>query len=475
MNREERGPSVPLTVIVLAAGQGKRMNSALPKVLQPLAGKPMLAHALDAARALEPARIHVVHGHGAEQVRAAFPDPDLEWCLQSQQLGTGHAVLQALPRVPDDHQVLILCGDVPLVSPRTLTRLVTGADRGVALLTAELADPRGYGRVVRDEHGEVVRVVEEKDASDDERRINEVNTGLLATSAAHLRRWLGRLTNDNAQGEYYLTDIVAFAVSEGVGVEGVLVDDADEVLGINDRAQLALAERTLQRRRAAALMAAGVTLADPERIDVRGELIVGRDVFIDVGAVFEGRVELGDGVRVGPYAVIRDSRLGPGCVVHPHCVMQDVVAGPNCEIGPFARLRPGVELAERVKVGNFVEMKKAVIGEGSKVNHLTYVGDATVGRRVNVGAGTITCNYDGANKHRTVIGDGAFIGSGVMLVAPVEVGPDATIGAGSTITKNAPAGQLTVARSRQTTVEGWQRPRKQPKGGEGGPPDTGGH
>jgi bifunctional UDP-N-acetylglucosamine pyrophosphorylase/glucosamine-1-phosphate N-acetyltransferase len=459
--RSPRFDFVPVSVVILAAGQGKRMNSALPKVLQPLAGRPMLAHVLASARALDPAAIHVVYGHGGDTVKAAFPDADVSWVLQEKQLGTGHAVGKALPSIPDGHQVLVLLGDVPLVSKRTLQRLVKDSAAGeLALLTAVVDDPSGYGRVIRDEHGMVSRIVEEKDASDDERRVNEINTGLIAFQAGLLRRYLARLDNDNAQGEYYLTDVIALAAADGTKILGTVIQSTTEVLGINDRVQLALAERTLQREIARDLMTQGVTLADPERLDVRGTLTVGRDVFIDVGAVLEGNVVLGDRVRIGPHAVIADSKLGDDCVVHPHCVLKDVVAGPSCEIGPFARLRPGVELASKVKVGNFVEIKKSQIADGSKVNHLTYIGDTTIGRDVNVGAGTITCNYDGANKHRTVIGDRAFIGSGVMLVAPVGVGADATIGAGSTLTKDAPQGELTLERSKQVTVPGWQRPKK---------------
>jgi bifunctional UDP-N-acetylglucosamine pyrophosphorylase / glucosamine-1-phosphate N-acetyltransferase len=456
---------VPVTVVVLAAGQGKRMHSALPKVLQPLAGRPLLAHVLAAARELEPAAIHIVYGHGGDEVKAAFADQtDLQWTLQSEQLGTGHAVMQAIPSIPDDHQVLVLLGDVPLVRTRTLQRLVNDSAEGeLALLTAVADDPTGYGRVIRDVLGEVARIVEEKDATDDERRVNEVNTGVLAFNAAELRRCLASLDNDNAQGEYYLTDVIAMSAQRGIKVHGIVVDSPTEVLGINDRAQLALAERTLQRQIAQDLMTRGVAFADPERVDVRGTLTCGRDVFIDVGAVFEGDVELGDNVRIAAYAVIADSKLGAGTVVHPHSVLERIVAGENCEIGPFARLRPGAALASKVKVGNFVEIKKSTVADGSKINHLSYIGDTTIGAGVNVGAGTITCNYDGANKHRTTIGDRAFIGSGVMLVAPVSVGDDATIGAGSTITKEAPAGELTIERSKQVTVPGWQRPKKKPK------------
>jgi bifunctional UDP-N-acetylglucosamine pyrophosphorylase/glucosamine-1-phosphate N-acetyltransferase len=440
------------------------MHSALPKVLQPLAGRPLLAHVLDAARALEPAAIRVVYGHGGERVKAAFGDQDLEWVLQSEQLGTGHAVSQALPGIPEDHQVLVLCGDVPLVRTRTLERLVADASDGaLALLTAVVDDPTGYGRVLRDEHGDVARIVEHKDATEHERRINEVNTGLLTFAAGPLRRYLAELDNDNAQREYYLTDVIGRAVGAGTKVRGSIVGDATEVLGINDRRQLATAERSMQRRIASDLMTRGVTLADPERLDVRGEIDVGTDVFIDVGVVLEGKVTLGDRVRIGPNAVIADSRLAEDCVVHPQTVMRGVVAGPGCELGPFARLRPGAVLDTHVKIGNFVEVKNSRVAAGSKINHLSYVGDASVGADVNVGAGTVTCNYDGANKHRTTIGDRVFIGSGSMLVAPVEIGEGATIGAGSTITKDAAPGELTVARARQVTVPGWQRPKKKPK------------
>jgi bifunctional UDP-N-acetylglucosamine pyrophosphorylase/glucosamine-1-phosphate N-acetyltransferase len=456
---------VPVSVVVLAAGQGKRMHSALPKVLQPLAGRPLLEHVLRTARQLAPAGLHVVYGHGGDQVRAAFAaDTDLQWAHQAEQLGTGHAVMQAMPAIPDDHTVLVLCGDVPLVTRAAIERLVAdAADGELALLTARVEDPTGYGRILRNSRGDVARIVEEKDASDTQRRVNEINTGLIAFNAGALRRALNKLTNDNAQGEYYLTDVIGLAVADGVHVRGSIVESATEVLGINDRAQLALAERTLQRRIAADLMQRGVTLADPERLDVRGEVTVGRDVFIDVGVVLQGKVVLGDRTHLGPYAVLTDTTLGADTHVHPHTVMNGVAAGDDCEIGPFARLRPGVVLSGHVKVGNFVEIKNSEIAPRSKVNHLTYVGDATVGSEVNIGAGTITCNYDGANKHRTVIGDKAFIGSGAMLVAPVAVGEGATIGAGSTITKDAPAGELTVARSKQVTVSGWQRPKKKPK------------
>ena len=455
----------PVSVVILAAGQGKRMNSALPKVLQPLAGRPLLAHVVGTARATRPAAIHVVYGYGGEEVRSAFAeDADLKWALQAEQLGTGHAVMQAMPAIPDDHRVLVLYGDVPLIRPQTLEQLATaGAAGKLALMTARVDDATGYGRVLRNARGEVTRIVEHNDATDDERRGNEINTGLMAFDARALRRYLGSLKNTNAQREYYLTDVIGMAVADRVAVEGIVAESATEALGINDRAQLAAAERALQRRQAADLMERGVTLADPERLDVRGEVIVGRDVFIDVGVVLEGRVVLGDRTRLEAYAVVRNCTLGAGTVVHSHCVLENSTAGDDCEIGPFSRLRPGVVLSGHVKVGNFVEMKNSQIAPHSKVNHLTYIGDATVGTRVNVGAGTITCNYDGANKHKTVIGDNAFIGSGVMLVAPVEIGAGATIGAGSTITKDTPPEELTLARSKQVTIPGWKRPQKKPK------------
>jgi len=455
---------VPVSVVVLAAGQGKRMHSALPKVLQPLAGRPMLEHVVRTARALDPAAIHIVYGHGGDEVRAAFADqPDLKWALQAEQLGTGHAVIQAMPAIPDDHRVLVLCGDVPLIRAETVAELVAGDARGtLSLLTAVLDDATGYGRVLRNGNGAVTRIVEHKDATDAERGVNEINTGLIAFDAGPLRRYLGNLKNANSQHEYYLTDVIAMAVADKVKVQGIVAASA-EVLGINDRAQLAEAERAWQRRQAEDLMARGATLADPARIDVRGEVTIGRDVFIDVGVVLEGKVVLGDRVHVGPYSVLTDVTLGNDTEIHSHSVLNGVAAGDDCEIGPFSRLRPGAVLAGHVKIGNFVEVKNSQVAPHSKINHLSYVGDTAVGTGVNVGAGTITCNYDGANKHRTVIGDNAFIGSGAMIVAPVEIGAGATIGAGSTITKNAPAGELTLARSKQTTVAGWQRPKKKPK------------
>jgi len=455
---------VALSIVILAAGQGKRMNSGLPKVLQPLAGRPMLAHVIDTARSLEADAINIVHGHGGEAVQEHFPTADLTWTLQAEQLGTGHAVAQALPAIPPDHQVLVLCGDAPLVERETLAVLCDVVPAtAVGLLTARLDDPSGYGRILRDADGAVAGIVEERDATDEQCEIDEINTGVMILPAGWLRRVLAELEPNNAQGEYYLTDVIQRAVDEALSVVTVEAPDASEALGINDRAQLAAAERVVQRRQAQVLLDQGVTLADPERFDQRGDVTVGKDVFIDVGAVLIGRVVLGDRVRIGPYAVLEDAVLGDDCIVHSHCVMAGITAGPACEIGPFARLRPGATFSERVKIGNFVEVKASEIDAGSKVNHLSYVGDTHIGSSVNIGAGTITCNYDGANKHRTTIGDGVFVGSGVMLVAPVVVGDNATIGAGSTISKDAPPDALTVERARQTTIPGWRRPAKKPR------------
>ena len=455
---------MPLSVVILAAGQGKRMGSDLPKVLQPLAGRPLLAHVVATARGLRPDAIHVVHGHGAGAVRTSIPGDDIRWVLQAEQKGTGHAVAQAMPGVPDGHAVLVLYGDVPLIRAETLAGLAGRAGpASIALLSAKPADPAGYGRVVRDAAGRVLRIVEERDASQEERAIGEINTGVLAAPAARLRAWLGALKADNAQAEYYLTDCIGAAVRDGCAVEAVVAGTAAEVLGVNDKRELAAAEAAHRERRAVELMRAGVTLVDPARLDVRGEVSCGRDVVIDVNVVLEGKVRLGDRVRIGPNNFLRDCEIGDDTEVVANCYLDGLVAGARCSIGPFTRVRRGARLADEVHVGNFVELKNSEIGAGSKANHLSYVGDTTVGSKVNVGAGTVTCNYDGANKHRTTIGDRAFIGSGTMLVAPVSVGEDATIGAGSTITKPAPAGKLTVERSRQVTVENWQRPQKKPK------------
>jgi len=452
---------MPLSVVILAAGQGKRMKSDLPKVLQPLAGRPLLGHVLDTAAGLEAAATCVVYGHGAEQVLRSFEGRDVRWVLQAEQHGTGHAVMQAMPQVPDDHLVLVLYGDVPLVQLDTLARLVAAAGPdAVSLLSVMLPDPTGYGRVVRDGAGNVVRIVEHKDANAKERAIHESNTGLMCVPARRLKGWLASLKNDNAQGEYYLTDIVVMAVRSGCQVHAVVAPTVAEVLGVNDKAQLAELEAAYRRQRAAALMLEGVTIVDPARFDARGPVSVGRDVYIDVNVVLEGNVKLGNRVRIGPNVLIRDSEIGDDTVVFPNCVIDSARIGSNCNIGPFARFRPSAELEAGVHVGNFVEVKNSVIRAGAKANHLTYLGDATVGAKVNVGAGTITCNYDGVNKWRTEIGAGAFIGSGTMLVAPVKVGAGATIGAGSTITRDAPDDKLTVERSKQVTVDGWKRPQR---------------
>lgn len=455
--------SQTLHVIILAAGEGKRMKSRTPKVLQPVAGRPMLAHAIAAARELGAAGIHIVYGHGGEQVRAAFADqPDLRWAEQAQQLGTGHAVQQAMPGVPEQARVLVLYADVPLIGVETLRRLLAAAVGRAAVLTETLADPSGYGRVILDGNGNVQAIVEHKDADEIQRAVKLINTGVIAAPAADLRRWLGRLRNDNAQGEFYLTDIFAMARADGRAAAQTTCLVPGEAEGANDPVQLARLERAYQRRAAETLMRAGVRLMDPSRFDQRGTVEPGTDVEIDVDVILEGRVRLGDGVRIGPFCRLRDVDLAPGTIVHSHCDLDGVVTRGLCSIGPFARLRPGTDLSEGVHIGNFVETKKARLGKGSKANHLSYLGDAEVGAAVNIGAGTITCNYDGVNKSTTTIGDRAFIGSNSSLVAPVEIGEGATIGAGSVISRSAPAGKLTVARGKQVTVDGWQRPAKKP-------------
>ncbi len=451
-----------MNVVILAAGQGKRMRSDLPKVLHPLAGKALLAHVIDTARELGAGRICVVYGHGGEQVREALDAPDLTWARQEPQLGTGHAVLQAMPGAVASAPTLVLYGDVPLIRASTLRRLIEAAATGsLALLTAYLDQPRGYGRIVRVD-GEVKRIVEEKDADDAERAINEINTGILVAPTAALARWLPTLGNRNAQGEYYLTDIVAMAVAEGMPVATAHPEAAWETEGVNSKLQLAALERVHQRNVADRLMEDGVMLADPARIDVRGELVCGRDVSIDVNCVFEGRVELADGVSIGANCVLKNCRIGSGARLAAFCHVDDATVGPECAIGPYARLRPGAELGRDVHVGNFVEVKNSTIADHSKANHLAYIGDATIGSRVNVGAGTITCNYDGANKFRTVIEDDAFIGSDTQLVAPVTVGRGATLGAGTTLTRDAPPDQLTISRAKQVSIPGWKRPTKNP-------------
>jgi len=449
-----------MNIVILAAGKGTRMHSDLPKVLHTLAGRPLLAHVLEQARALKPQRIVVIYGHGGDAVPRALASDDLVWALQSPQRGTGHAVMQALPHLIDSVPTLVLYGDVPLTAAQSLATLVEPASQGaLSILTVDLDDPTGYGRIVRD-GGRVVRIVEHKDADSATRAIREVNTGILAAPTPALRRWLAGLSDNNAQGEYYLTDIVAAAVADGVVVEATQPAHDWETLGVNSRAQLAQLERIYQRTQADRLMEAGVALADPARLDIRGTLECGRDVFIDVGCVFEGQVRLAAGVTVGPYCVLRNVSLGERAQVLAFSHLDGAQVGADARVGPYARLRPGTELGEGSHVGNFVEMKATRLGAGSKANHLAYVGDAEVGERVNIGAGTITCNYDGVNKHRTIIEDDAFIGSDTQLVAPVRVGKGATLGAGTTLTRDAPADQLTVSRARQTAIPGWKRPTR---------------
>ncbi|MDH2917605.1 MAG: bifunctional UDP-N-acetylglucosamine diphosphorylase/glucosamine-1-phosphate N-acetyltransferase GlmU [Sideroxydans sp.] len=448
-----------LNIIILAAGKGTRMYSNKPKVLHALAGKPMVQHVLDCAQALQAERICVVYGHGGEAVPQAMAAYPAKFVIQEPQLGTGHAVQQAMPHLDDGSQSLVLYGDVPLIQLASLQRM-REAGEGLVLLTVNLANPTGYGRIVRDAQGKVLSIVEEKDATTELRKIQEVNTGILLAPTALLRTWLANLKNNNSQGEFYLTDIVAMAVGQGVAVHTVQPDNTWEVDGINSKAQLAVLERTWQSVEAQRLLAQGVTLADPARIDVRGTLTCGRDVEIDVGCIFEGKVSLGDNVRVGAYSILRNVRVAHDTQIAPYSLLEASAVGANCHIGPYARLRPGSQIHDDAHVGNFVEIKNSEIGKGSKANHLSYIGDATVGARVNIGAGTITCNYDGANKFRTIIEDDAFIGSDTQLVAPVRVGKGATIGAGSTITKDTPDSELTLSRSKQITINGWMRPVK---------------
>ena len=440
------------------------MKSDLPKVLQPLAGKPLLGHVVSRARTLNPSSMHVVYGHGGDAVRAALAKENLQWALQAEQLGTGHAVMQAMPNVADDELVLVLYGDVPLIRADTLKQLIDAAGvKAMSLLTVMLDNPAGYGRIVRNARGAIQKIVEQKDASKAQLKIREGNSGIMAVPAKLLRKWLGKLKNANAQGEYYLTDVIAMAVKDKVKVTPLIAPTVAEVLGVNDKVQLAELEAMNRAEQARELMVAGATLVDPARIDIRAEVTLGRDVFIDANVLLEGKITLGDRVRIGPNTVLRDVTIGADCVIHPNSVLEQSELASGCLIGPYARIRPGSKLGANTHVGNFVELKKTVLGEGSKANHLTYLGDAVVGKGVNIGAGTITCNYDGVNKSTTTIEDGAFIGSGNMLVAPVRIGKDATTGAGSTITKDAPDGQLTLSRGKQVTLEGWRRPEKKPK------------
>ena len=450
-----------MNVVILAAGPGTRMHSSTPKVLHRLAGRAMLTYVFDTAKQLSPEVICVVYGHGGERVRQAVDENDVVWVMQEPQLGTGHAVMQAAPHLDERWPTLVLYGDVPLIRAETLKRLVQATGKGLGLLTATLDGPSGYGRILRNGK-KVVGIVEEKDANSRQRALREINTGIVVAPTKKLKSWLAKLQNNNAQKEYYLTDIVALATKERVPVTAIQADTAWEALGVNSRAQLAELERIYQRKLAASLLEQGVALADPSRCDVRGSLACGRDVAIDVNCVFEGEVKLGDGVSVGANCVLKDVTVGPGTRVEPFCHLENADIGADCRIGPYARIRPGTRtrLSEGVHIGNFVEVKASSIGAGSKANHLSYIGDSEVGRNVNVGAGTIVCNYDGANKHRTVIEDDVFIGSGTQLVAPVRVGRGATLGAGTTLTKDAPAGELTLSRVKQVSIPDWERPVK---------------
>jgi bifunctional UDP-N-acetylglucosamine pyrophosphorylase/glucosamine-1-phosphate N-acetyltransferase len=453
-----------LGALILAAGEGTRMRSRLPKVLHQLADKPLLGHVIDKARSVNPEEISIVYGHGGELVPSQLSAADLTWIEQSERLGTGHAVMQALPSLQNVDEVLILYGDVPLISSSTLTGLLSCLRRSdLALLTVDLPNPAGYGRIVRDGMDRIIRIVEQKDASPRVQEITEINTGIMAVKRERLERWLARLDNNNAQNEYYLTDIIAMAVEDGINIQAVHPDCEEEVMGVNDRSQLAYLERHYQRQLAEGLMQNGATLADPSRIDIRGRLTTGRDVFLDCNVIIEGDVTLADGVRVGPNVVLKNCSIGESTEIFANSVLEDAEIGKECRIGPFARVRPECRLSDHVHIGNFVEIKKSQVAQGSKINHLSYVGDSEVGSQVNIGAGTITCNYDGANKHRTVIGDRAFIGSDTQLIAPVVVGEGATIGAGSTISKDAPPDKLTLTRTKQVSIDGWQRPVKKPK------------
>ena len=450
-----------LSVIILAAGEGTRMRSELPKVMHTLGGRSLLEHVVSTARQLNPGHTCVVFGHGGEQVRTSHRHLDVEWIEQAEQLGTGHAVAQAMASAAKHDTVLVLYGDVPLISVATLEQLIAAVSKdSLGLLTMTLENPAGYGRIIREKTGRVKCIVEDKDAGDEERAVKEINTGILAVQAKHLHNWLKALDNKNAQGEYYLTDIIAMAVSDDITINTVAPQTAYEPLGVNNRAQLAELERCYQQQQAIQLMTAGVTLRDPNRLDLRGEMSTGTDVTIDVNNVFEGKVILGNRVQIGPNNVIRNATIGDDVVIHSHCVIEDAVVGTHCRIGPYSRIRPETTLGDDVHIGNFVEIKKSQVKDRSKINHLSYVGDTTVGRNVNIGAGTITCNYDGANKHHTEIGDNVFIGSDTQLIAPVTVGNGATIGAGSTITRDVPPDELTLSRVAQSSRKGWKRPIK---------------
>lgn len=451
-----------LDILVLAAGKGTRMRSELPKVLHPIGGKPLVQHVLDTAREVGGDRIMVIVGHGAELVEQRMAADDVSFILQAQQLGTGHAVQQALPQLRNDTTVLILYGDVPLTRAETLQKLIVGVnEKQMGLLTVNMQDPTGYGRIVRDVSGAVIAIVEHKDATDEQKEISEINTGIMAVQAAQLQKWLPQLQNNNAQGEFYLTDIIALAKADGINIQVEQPNAVEEVEGVNNRQQQAALERFYQQQQAQVLMSAGVTLLDPNRFDCRGTITTGRDVVVDINCIFEGEVELADGVTIGPNCIIINSKIAAHTQIKANSHIENSIVGEACEVGPYARLRPGTELAKGAKIGNFVETKKAKIGEGSKVNHLSYIGDAVIGKQANIGAGTITCNYDGVNKFTTEIGDHAFIGSNSALVAPVKIGANTTVGAGSVITKDVTDSELAIARGKQKNIQGWQRPQKQ--------------
>ena len=449
-----------LNVVILAAGQGTRMKSILPKVLHPLAGLPLVQHVINTSKKLNPESMNVVYGHGGEQVKQQINDPTINWVVQEEQLGTGHAVDQTTDQIKDEQMVLVLYGDVPLIKEQTLTKLLDQAKEGISLLTVNLESPQGYGRIVRNTAGVVSKITEEKDASDDVKEIKEVNTGILAVKARLLKDWLSRLDNNNAQNEYYLTDVIEMAVNDGFTVYTTQPFNEYEVMGVNNRLQLSTLERYYQEEQAYKLMAAGITIADPKRIDVRGCIQHGQDISIDINAVFEGNVTIGNNVTIGANCVIKDTKIADDVTILPMSILDNASVGKGSKVGPFARLRPGAVLGDNTHVGNFVEIKKSYIGVGSKVNHLTYVGDSLIGRNVNIGAGTITCNYDGANKHQTTIGDNVFVGSATQLVAPVKIGKNATIGAGSTITTDVAEDELAITRVKQKSIQGWKRPVK---------------
>lgn len=450
-----------LSIIILAAGQGKRMKTSLPKVLHPLAGIPLLQHVINTAQQLGTKNITVVYGNGGNAVREKMQHLPVQWAYQEQQQGTGHAVTQALPNIPADDQVLVLYGDVPLISQETLTHLLTATkNNALGILVAERENPTGYGRIIRDRAGKITAIIEQKDATPEQQQIKEINTGILTTTAKNLKTWLPQVSNKNSQDEYYLTDVVALAVKEGCEVIGVKADCAEETQGVNDRIELAHLERYYQQQYAKQLMLQGVTLLDPKRFDIRGELVAAKDVTIDINVIIEGKVTIGSNTKIGPNVILRNVQIGENVEIKANCVLEDAIIENECAVGPFARIRPGTKLGKKVHIGNFVELKKTEISDNSKVNHLTYLGDAVIGKNVNVGCGVITCNYDGVNKFQTIIKDGAFIGSDSQLIAPVTIGENAYIGSGSTISKDAPADKLTIARAKQVTLEGWKKPIK---------------